>query len=619
MLETIFAIIAIGLASPAGAAQLTIAEKLADIVNSKELIRQAIESQGVEVPSDTPLSQYGIKIGQITRDAGGFAATMCASLGSVNPAGGTFFSVHPFDVITTCRYTAPNKTVGGCSSVAANTVAYNGSSWPAVTYSALANSGYKVENNNTANPTCAQCAAGTSSAGGTSTSCANCVSGTYSGAAAAECSDCSALAGASPAGGEYSSVSPYNADTTCRYNAPSRNIAGCSSVQTNTVAYNGSSWPASTYSALANSGYKVENNNTANPTCTQCAAGTSSAGGASTSCANCAAGTYSEAGASACTGCANGTYSGAAAEQCSDCSALAGVSPAGGVYSSVSPYNANTTCRYDAPAKNIAGCATVTPAQVSYSGSAWPATTYAITANAGYYIANNNTASATCTSCAGACSASQSCTPTGCTVSNGTCVFTNAGTQTRSADCTNGAGNTSTSATCAAWGSCSAGTTKTVSCSSGFTPQDQGTANATCVASGISSGTSPGSCASYTSTTSVNENTVSGCSGGSAGGAAVTTFVVGGYCSATNGSGSYSSPQVQTCSSCSPATSQAGRYCYCKIHSINGTAVVASSRFVFYDAGSAASGCAFNCAYGCASDAQLLSGFRSALFSALGS
>jgi len=66
MLKTIFAIMAVGFASNAGAAQLTIAEKLADIMASKEQIRQAIETKGVSVPSNTPLSQYGAKIGQIS-------------------------------------------------------------------------------------------------------------------------------------------------------------------------------------------------------------------------------------------------------------------------------------------------------------------------------------------------------------------------------------------------------------------------------------------------------------------------------------------------------------------------------------------------------------------------
>ena len=81
MLEAISATIIIGLAFGAGAAELTVAEKLEDIMNSKEQIRRSIEARGISIPSNTPLSQYSAKIDQIACDAGGFAATMCATLG----------------------------------------------------------------------------------------------------------------------------------------------------------------------------------------------------------------------------------------------------------------------------------------------------------------------------------------------------------------------------------------------------------------------------------------------------------------------------------------------------------------------------------------------------------
>ena len=83
----------------------------------------------------------------------------------------------------------------------------------------------------------------------------------------------------------------------------------------------------------------------------------------------------------------------------SACSSLPGVSVSGGTYSSVSPYNASTTCRYKAPNKTITGCAAVTTATVAYSGSAWPATTYTVSASSGYYISGSGTASATCVGC----------------------------------------------------------------------------------------------------------------------------------------------------------------------------------------------------------------------------
>jgi len=55
----------IGMPLANAAASMSIAEKLSDIMNSKEQIRQAIESQGVQVQADIPLSQYGAKIRQI--------------------------------------------------------------------------------------------------------------------------------------------------------------------------------------------------------------------------------------------------------------------------------------------------------------------------------------------------------------------------------------------------------------------------------------------------------------------------------------------------------------------------------------------------------------------------
>jgi len=88
MLKTIFAITIIGMASNADAAQLTIAEKLEDIRVSKEQIRQAIESQGVEVPVNVPLSQYEARIRQIAAIGGfiGSSVNFCSSIISSSTA-----------------------------------------------------------------------------------------------------------------------------------------------------------------------------------------------------------------------------------------------------------------------------------------------------------------------------------------------------------------------------------------------------------------------------------------------------------------------------------------------------------------------------------------------------
>ena len=151
------------------------------------------------------------------------------------------------------------------------------------------------------------CSAGQYLNGATCTSCTSpyyCIGGTwtYNGGAQGR-SSCSSLSGVSPSGGTYSSVSPYNASTTCRYKAPSKTITGCSTVTSNTVSYSGSAWPASTYAVTARGGYIISGNNTSSATCTQCGAGKYSAGGSATSCSTCANWTYSSAGASSCTAC----------------------------------------------------------------------------------------------------------------------------------------------------------------------------------------------------------------------------------------------------------------------------------------------------------------------------
>ena len=126
--------------------------------------------------------------------------------------------------------------------------------------------------------------------------------------------------------------------------------------------------------------------------------------------------------------------------------------------------------------------------------------------------------------------------------------------------------------------------------------------------------TSPSSCSSYTGTSNVNSNGVSGCSGGSP---TVTEFEVWGGCGPNSGSGGYSSPDVQTSAGIQPATNAAGQYCYCQIKSINQLAVAPSARWVFGNVYGSASNCANACAGNCAYAAQYNSGFRSALFSAV--
>ena len=101
-----------------------------------------------------------------------------------------------------------------------------------------------------------------------------------------------------------------------------------------------------------------------------------------------------------CTGqsqCTSGTWCASGVQN--QCSSLTGVSVSGGTYTSAAGSSANTACKYTAPNKTITGCKTVTTNTVTYSGTAWPATTYGVTANGGYIISGNNTAAATCSQC----------------------------------------------------------------------------------------------------------------------------------------------------------------------------------------------------------------------------
>ncbi len=117
-------------------------------------------------------------------------------------------------------------------------------------------------------------------------------------------------------------------------------------------------------------------------TCTKCPAGYRCPGGTSNKIA-----------------CSNGTYQNSTGMAlCKSCSDLSGVSPAGGTYttSPTSGATANTACRYTAPDKDIEGCATVTTNTVSYTGSAWPATTYNVTPESGWKAVDDGTKDATC-------------------------------------------------------------------------------------------------------------------------------------------------------------------------------------------------------------------------------
>ena len=319
----------------------------------------------------------------------------CSSLTGVSVSGGTYTSAAGSSANTACKYTAPNKTITGCKTVTTNTVTYSGTAWPATTYGVTANGGYIISGNNTAAATCSQCSGAVWSAGGTATSCSACPAQT--------------------SGWTRNSGTGWTAVTQCNQ---TKSVGGnCSAGVLKQNATSATAWGTTTISTLlqAKPGYIVSGQ-----TCTGCVAGTYSAGGTATSCSACTGRTkYSAANASACstvstgyytTGCNSSNNNCTGQSQCTSgtwcasgvqnqCSSLSGVSVSGGTYTSAAGSSANTACKYTAPNKTITGCKTVTTNTVTYSGTAWPATTYGVTANGGYIISGNNTATATCSQC----------------------------------------------------------------------------------------------------------------------------------------------------------------------------------------------------------------------------
>ena len=410
----------------------------------------------------------------------------CSSLSGVSVSGGAYTSAAGSKNSKACKYTAPNKTITGCSTVTTNTVTYTGTAWPATTYGVTATGGYIISGNNTAAATCTQCSGAVWSAGGTATSCSACpaqTSGwtrnggtgwtavtqcnqTKTGAAISSycasgvlkqnatsatawgettiatalsakagsivngqtCTQCSGAVWS--AGGTATSCSACPAQTSgWTRNSGTGWTAVTQCNQTKSVGGNCSAgvlkqnatsttvWGETTISTAlqAKPGYIVSGQ-----TCTGCAAGTYSAGGAATSCSACTGRTqYSAAHASSCstvstgyytTGCNTSNNNCTGQSQCTSgtwcssgvqhqCSGLTGVSVSGGTYTSAAGSSANTSCKYTAPSKTITGCSTVTTNTVTYTGTAWPATTYGVTATGGYVISGNNTAAATCTQC----------------------------------------------------------------------------------------------------------------------------------------------------------------------------------------------------------------------------
>ena len=134
---------------------------------------------------------------------------------------------------------------------------------------------------------CASCAGGTYKTTTANTACSSCGSGYYC-TGGSHRAACSSLTAPAVTGGTYSSVSPYNAASTCRYKAPTAALPTyCATKTSNTISYSGTAWGTNIYSVTAKSGSIISGNNTKNATCTQCSGAVWSAGGTATACSSC--------------------------------------------------------------------------------------------------------------------------------------------------------------------------------------------------------------------------------------------------------------------------------------------------------------------------------------------
>ncbi|MBO7053021.1 MAG: hypothetical protein J6W27_01145, partial [Alphaproteobacteria bacterium] len=207
--------------------------------------------------------------------------TACSSLGY--PSGyssGTFSSAAGSTASTACTFTAPTpSTPSNCSGITVNTVTYTGSTWPTPTFHVTSAAGKYIISNDVASPTCGACTSPNYSATANATS----------------CTACSTTPGY-PSGyssGTFTSVSPYNASSTCRFTAPtpSTTPTNCSGISSNTVSYTGSAWNTPTFHVTSAAGKYIVSNDVASPTCAACATGSYNNAANQTSCSVCGSGT----------------------------------------------------------------------------------------------------------------------------------------------------------------------------------------------------------------------------------------------------------------------------------------------------------------------------------------
>ncbi len=198
---------------------------------------------------------------------------------------------------TACYTTCEAKVITGGTTTAVNPKSYyNGSSYPACTYNATCNAGYEVQSNGTAQANCSKCGAGYSCVGGT-TAKVECPAGSF-------CPD--GIAQACPVDG--TSAAGASANTECfKTCPPTLDIDNGRGVTTGNQYYNGSNYPACTFTAECDENYVPKDSPSESPSCVWGDSG------------NCPAGFYCPEGAEEPVACPDGGTTDGGAKEVTQC------------------------------------------------------------------------------------------------------------------------------------------------------------------------------------------------------------------------------------------------------------------------------------------------------------
>ena len=256
---------------------------------------------------------------------------------------------------TACYITCSGGSVtGGTRAPVDETPNYNGSSYPACTYTATCNAGYVAKNQGTASATCEKCTDGVNCPGGTDdTEPEECPAGSY-------CEE--GIVKACPSGGTSAAGAGDITDCykTC---APTLDIDNGTATSNGNAYYTGSAYPACQYTAQCDENYTAQNSPGPNPTCVWADPDA------------CPAGSYCPEDGSGPIACPDGGTSDSGATSESQC---------------------YKTCT-DKPITG--GTANADKDKVNWTGSTYPACTYTADCDAGYVASGNGTTGATCTPC----------------------------------------------------------------------------------------------------------------------------------------------------------------------------------------------------------------------------